>query len=319
MMRNLLYIFVICVLMAVMAACGINDDKNGEGANSGEQQETITVQHELGETDVTKKPEKVVVFDFGVLDTLDVLGINVAGVPRGNMPTYLEKYDSDDYEHVGSLKEPDFDKIANINPDLIIISSRQATLYDELSNIGPTVYLAVDAEDYMDSFEENLTVIGMIFDKEAEIEKELEVIKASIDELQADAEKQDKHSLIILANDDKISAYGPHSRFGLIHDVFGIPAVDENIEASTHGQNVSFEYVLEKDPDLLYVIDRGAVVGGESSAQQVVENKLVQKTSAYQNDDIVYLDPNYWYLSGGGLISVQEMVNEIMESLNETE
>ena len=57
--------------------------------------------------------------------------------------------------------------------------------------------------------------------------------------------------------------------------------------------NVSFEYVVKKNLDLLYVIDRGAVVGSESSAKQVVENELTKKTSAYQNDNIVYLDPNY--------------------------
>lgn len=103
----------------------------------------------------------------------------------------------------------------------------------------------------------------------------------------------------------------------MIHDVFGVEPIDNSIEASTHGMNISFEYVVEQNPDLLYVIDRGAIVGDESSAKQVVENKLVKKTKAYKNDHIVYLDPNYWYLSGGGLVSVQEMVNEVAESLDE--
>lgn len=108
---------------------------------------------------------------------------------------------------------------------------------------------------------------------------------------------------------------GANSRFGLIHDVFGIKPVDENIEASTHGMNVSFEYVVEKDPDMLYVIDRSAAVEGNSTAKQLVENKLVENTKAYQNDNIVYLNPDFWYLSGGGLVSVEEMVNEISDSL----
>ncbi|GJM75014.1 hypothetical protein HMSSN036_72300 [Paenibacillus macerans] len=60
-----------------------------------------------------------------------------------------------------------------------------------------------------------------------------------------------------------MSAYGPGSRFGLIHDVFGVPAVDDTIEASTHGQSISFEYVAEKNPDYLFVVDRDAVVTEE--------------------------------------------------------
>ena len=102
----------------------------------------------------------------------------------------------------------------------------------------------------------------------------------------------------------------------MIHDVIGVPAVDEGIEVSTHGQNVSFEYVVEQDPDLLYVTDRGAAIGeGESATKMIVENKLMEDTKAMQNDDIYYLDPEYWYLSGGGLISVDEMVDEIADSL----
>jgi len=315
-MRKFTLLFALSALLLFLAACGDSEDGNTDkDAASEDKQETMTVEHELGKTDVPKNPEKVVVFDFGTLDSLDKLGIEVAGVPKGNIPTYLEKYEGDDYENVGSLKEPDFEKIAEVDPDLIIISGRQSELYDQLQDIAPTIYLGVDTTRYMDSFKENLATIGEVFDKETEVEEELDEIEDAISELKEEAEASDKNSLIILANDDKISAYGPNSRFGLIHDVFGVPAVDDTIEASTHGMNVSFEYVTEQDPDLLYVIDRSAVVDGESSAKQVVENKLMEKTKAYKNDDIIYLDPNYWYLSGGGLESVSEMIDEVSESL----
>lgn len=69
--------------------------------------------------------------------------------------------------------------------------------------------------------------------------------------------------------------------------------------------------MAEKNPDYLFVIDRGAVVGGKSSAKQVVENEMIKTTKAYKENHVVYLDPNYWYLSGGGLISVSEMVKEV--------
>lgn len=313
-MRKVVLISVLGILVLFTAACGQSSGASGD--DSGEQQETVTVSHELGETDVPKNPENVVVFDFGILDTLEKLGINVTGVPKGSIPSYLEKYEGEDYENVGSLKEPDFDQLAQIDPDLIIISGRQASLNDQLQEIAPTVHLGVDTTQYMDSFQENMQTVGKIFDKEAEIDQELQAIEQSIADLQEKASSSEKNALIILANDDKISAYGPSSRFGIIHDVFGIPAVDEGIEASTHGMNVSFEYVVEQDPDMLYVVDRSAAIGGESSAQQIVENELVENTKAYQNDNIVYLNPDYWYLSGGGLVSVQEMVKEISDSLD---
>lgn len=312
-MKKILLLFSISILFAVLAACGDSEDT---GSKQSAEAEKISIKHELDTTDVPVNPEKVVVFDFGTLDSLDKLGINVTGVPQGgSIPEYLSKYESDDYVNVGSLKEPDFDKLAEINPDLIIISGRQAELYDQLSELAPTIYLGVDTTRYMDSFKENLDVIEKIWDKEDEVQTQLAAIEDSIASLQEKAKASDVNGLIILANDDKISAYGANSRFGLIHDVFGIKPVDENIEASTHGMNVSFEYVVEKDPDMLYVIDRSAAVEGNSTAKQLVENKLVENTKAYQNDNIVYLNPDFWYLSGGGLVSVEEMVNEISDSL----
>ena len=39
------------------------------------------------------------------------------------------------------------------------------------------------------------------------------------------------------------------------------------------------------------------------------------KTNAYKNDKIVYLNAEYWYLSGGGLISMKEMIKEVEAGL----
>lgn len=308
-MKKFIMIMMVGLVAAILVACG-NDNENNANNNEKEQ-ETVTINHELGETTVDKNPEKVVVFDFGMLDTLDKLGIEVTGVPQGNIPSYLEKYDGEDYENVGSLKEPDFEKIAEIDPDLIIISGRQSDLYDQLTELGPTVFLGVDTSRYMESFEENTKTVGEIFGKEDEVETALAEVEESVAAIQEKAEEADANGLIILANDDKISAYGPSSRFGIIHDVFGIPAADENIEVSTHGMNVTFEYVAETNPDMLFVIDRSAAIGEGDSAKKMVENKLTERTNAYKNDKIIYLDPEFWYLSGGGLISVQEMINEI--------
>ncbi|MFC7062896.1 siderophore ABC transporter substrate-binding protein [Halobacillus seohaensis] len=310
-MKKWFILISVLFLSLVLVACGESE----AGADSSSEKETVTVDHELGKTEVPKNPENVVVFDFGIVDSLDELEINVQGVAKDSLPDYLSKYESDDYENIGGLKEPDFEAISQMDPDLIIISNRQSEVYDELGEIAPTVHLGVDTKRYMESFKENMATLGEIFEKEDEVKEKLAEIESNVESVNEKASDMEKKGLIILANDGKVSAYGEASRFGLIHDVLGVKAVDEAIEASTHGQSISFEYISEKNPDYLYVVDRGAVVGGQSSAKQVVENEIVMKTNAYEQDQIVYLDPQYWYLSGGGLQSVAAMVNEIDESL----
>src|SRR5690554_2144291 len=82
----------------------------------------LVVDHELGTTTVPLNPENVVVFDYGVLDALDVLGVAVAGLPASNLPPFLSQFGTDEYVNVGTLFEPDFEEIYVLNPELIIIS-----------------------------------------------------------------------------------------------------------------------------------------------------------------------------------------------------
>ncbi|KIL51324.1 periplasmic binding protein [Jeotgalibacillus alimentarius] len=307
-MKKLLFPVIAGAL--VLGACGSEESAETTTGSAAEKEE-MTITHELGETTLEKNPQSVVVFDFGTLDTLDALGIEAAGVPQMNIPSYLSKYEGDDYKNVGGLKEPDFEAINAMDPDLIIISGRQADLYEEFEAIAPTIHMGVDTQNYMESFEQNVTTLAELFEKEEEAAEQLETINASIDELNEEVTSQDLEALVTLANDGKISAYGAGSRFGIIHDVFGFTPADDTIEVSTHGQSISYEYIVEEDPQYIFVVDRGAAVGGESSAKQVVENEFIAGTQAYENGNIIYLDPDYWYLSGGGLVSVQEMVNEI--------
>lgn len=324
--KNVSLLIMTVFLAVILAACGSNNaaTSNNNTAAAGNTEATtapnteskeLTIKHELGEITIKTNPQKVVVFDFGTLDTLDKLGVEVTGVPQSNVPSYLSKYSDAKYENVGGLKEPDFEKINSLSPDLIIISGRQQDSYDEFSKIAPTLYVAVDNANYMESFTKNVKTLGQIFGKEAEVEAELATITDSVKALNEKAKADGKKSLIILANEGKISAYGSGSRFGIIHDVFGFAQADDKIEVSTHGQSVSYEYVADKNPDYLFVVDRDAAVKSDGSksgsAKDAVENDLVKNTNAFKNGKIIYLDPNYWYLSGGGLISVSEMLKEV--------
>ena len=59
------------------------------------------------------------------------------------------------------------------------------------------------------------------------------------------------------------------------------------------------------------MIDRGAVVNKKAAEKSEIENVLVQQTNAYKNGKIIYLNPEVWYLAGGGITSVNAMIDEI--------
>ncbi|EGY0170907.1 ABC transporter substrate-binding protein, partial [Listeria monocytogenes] len=110
-----------------LAACGnSNNTSQADTKKSSTQAETaLTIKDSNGDQiEVPKNPEKVVVFDNGSLDTMDALGVGdkVVGAATSSLPEYLSSYKK--VESAGGIKEPDLEKINQLQPDLIIISGR---------------------------------------------------------------------------------------------------------------------------------------------------------------------------------------------------
>lgn len=281
---------------------------------------TVVVEHSLGTTEVPKNPEKVVVLDWGALDVMDSLDLGAAVVAlplSGSTPDYLSTYqDETKYTNVGSLKEVDLEAIHALEPDMIISGGRLADFYEELNEIAPTVLLNVDTADYFNSFKTSMNYYGEIFGKEEEVATKVAELETQMTTIKEKAAEKNAKALITLANGDSFSVYGKGSRFGIIHNEFGIAPVDETIEASTHGQKASFEYIAEQNPELLFVVDRSAATGGDGSAPALFDNELIHGTDAYKNDRIVYLNPTVWYTAGGGFTSTQIMIDEVSSALD---
>lgn len=318
--KNIILSGILITAAMVLSACGSTAKAETSDKNPAETpavQEEMTITHELGEVTLEKNPENVVVFDYGLLDLMDNMEIEVAGLPMGNIPSFLEKYNNEEnYTNVGTLKEPDFEKIYEMKPDVIFISARTSAAYEELSKIAPTVYLTVSNEDYMSSVEDNAKLIGELFGKEEAVDEKIAELTEKVHAIKVKVEEKDENALIILANDGSLSSYGAVSRFGILHNTLGFREADENIEGSTHGQSVTYEYILEKNPDNLFVVDRASVVGGETDASSTMENEIVKETEAYKSSKIHYLNAEVWYITSGGFTGTEMMLEEIEALLN---
>ncbi|MBS4030668.1 MAG: siderophore ABC transporter substrate-binding protein [Clostridiales bacterium] len=309
--KNLI-LAALLVIFSLVAFVGCNySAKTTEEQAKEIEIETVSIVHQLGEVTVEKNPERVIVFDYATLDSLNQMNVEIIGLPKSHIPDYLSRYRDAKYEDVGTLFEPNYEKIYELQPDLILISARQRDLYTELAKLAPTVYLTIDTQDYIGSLGNNLKVLGEIFGKENFVKDEVAKIEAKINNISSRTKASNKKALIVLANDGALSAFGLNSRFNVIHKEFGFSPADENIEVSNHGQSISFEYILEVDPDIIFVVDRAAVTGGSNAAQNVLDNDLVKMTKAFKNDEIHYLNAHVWYVASGGLEGTKIMVEEI--------
>ena len=277
--------------------------------------ETLKIEHSSGDTDVEKNPKTVLVYDFGMLETLDMLGIPVAGVPGAAIPPSLEKYKADSYPKIGTLFEPDYEAINAAEADLVIVGGRSQAKYADVAKIAPTIDLTSDDKDLIGSVKKNAEILGQIFGKEAEIKANVEKLDASIEKLRGIAAEKGT-GLVLLTTGGKISAYGKGSRFGVLHDVFGIKPADSELQVATHGQAVSYEYILETNPDWIFVVDRDAAIGQQAQpAAALLDNELVRQTKAWKDGHVVYLDSAKLYLTASGLKSQQDIVDQLTQAL----
>ena len=281
----------------------------------------ITVENAAGKQVVPQNPHRVIVLDFGAADTLRALGVQdkIVGFPQsGKIPNYLSEFADKKYKNVGDLKEQSLEQINELNPDLIIASKRQEKMIDKFKEIAPVfnvenapvLNVDYDYTNYYPSFQQNVTALGQIFGKENVAKEKLSALESKVDQVAKDA--KDKTALLVLVNESKISAFGDGSRYGMVYQKFGFKPIDDSIKSSTHGQSVGFEYILEKNPDFLLVVDRTAAITEKANnAQKVLDNDIIKQTKAYKDGHIVYLDAANWYLAFGGLESMEIIAQEL--------
>ena len=293
-----------------LAACGGQDGSASVQAGSAAAEVpvgSVKVQTAHGEAVVPQNPERVAVYDLGAVDTLSKLGVKIGASVDSQNLAYLDAPLKDAVK-AGTLFEPNYEALNAYNPQLIVIGSRMAKdkVSDELAKLAPTIDMTAQTDNMKESAKARIDAYGRIFGKQAEAD----ALKAEIDKTFADAKAaaQGKgKGLVILVNAGKLSAFGPDSRLGgWIHRDIGVPAVDEAIKEGSHGQPVSFEYIKEKNPDWLFVLDRSAAIGEEGqAAREVLNNPLVAQSTAWKKGQVVYLPPETYLAAGGA----QELLN----------
>lgn len=308
-----IFVRALASLAALALLAGCTPATSAPGTTAAD---TVTIAHAQGTATVPANPGRVVVLDYASLDTLAALGLTdrVVATAQATLPESLAAYA--DTPRVGSAQEPDLEAIAALNPDAIVISGRSSAKYAELNRVAPTIDLTAPSTDPVAAVTNNATALGTLFGVSARATAGLAEITTLIDQTKA-AISPDTSALILLTTGGKISAYGPGSRFGaLVHDTLGVTPAAPDLQVDNHGQAVTFEFVAETNPGALLVIDRDAAIGQQgSSARQVLDNALVQRTDAWRNDRVTYLDGASWYLVGYGLSNTKAMITDVRNAM----
>lgn len=318
---------------------------------------SLNANKESAELKVPYDPQRIAILDMASLDIIDNLGLGdrVVG-SAGTTLDYLQSYVTNEtIMNLGTIKEADLEAVMECEPDIIFIGGRLSASYDALNEIAPVVYLATDTEKgLVESVNDNARTIASIFGLEDEVDEKTAQFSSRIEALQKVAEGKTalvgmttSGSFNLLGNDGRCSIIGTEIGFDnlaadTVSDSHGGGsgcsgegegksgsgaegnASGEDTAASgstsTHGNEASFETVVSKNPDYIFVMDRDSAIKTEGAqlAREIMENELVMQTEAYKNGNIVYLEhPAVWYTAEGGITALDVMLADLESVLTE--
>ena len=314
-------IAILAALLLALAGCSGGGQPgaapDAAAALAAEGAAPLTIAHRQGETVLPAPPRRVVVQDIAVLDILDALDVDaVIGAPGVNLPDYLAHYGAAPYVQTGTLQEPDYEAIHAAKPDLVILGGRSRTKLQEVSRIAPAIDLSVDNADLVEGVKANIGLLGEVFGRQqraGELIAELDARFATLRERTAGAGT----AVVLVTNAGRLGVYGPNSRLSWIFSEAGFkPVIDEVDDRFHGGDSVSFEFLLEADPDWMFVVDRDAGTGtGQGAAHRLLDNALVRQTTAWKEGGVVYLDPVPAYVVMHGFTSVSALADQVLEAV----
>jgi len=277
----------------------------------------VTVEHKLGKAVIERRPQRVAALDMNELDFLDQLGVPVAGTAKDYVPHFLSKYrDDPDVTDLGFIVKPNLERVYALHPDLILITSLQAEHYGEMSRIAPVIHFDVDYRDsgasHVDVVRDHLMTLARIFGKEDVARGKIAELDTKLAALQAVTRASGDRALIVMHNNGAFSAFSKRSRYGFVFDVFGVKPANEAAETGLHGQPVTSEFIQATNPDIIFVIDRTAVMERRAVLDAAsLENPLLRETSAWKNGKVVFVDPEAWYVTAASVTSLELMMDDV--------
>ncbi|MDN2698899.1 siderophore ABC transporter substrate-binding protein [Janthinobacterium sp. SUN073] len=278
----------------------------------------ITIVHKLGTTVIEQRPRRVAVLDMNEVDFLDQLGVPVAGMVKDYVPHFLTRYKDDQgIRDLGAIVQPNLEHIHALQPDLVLMTSIQANHYQELSQIAPTLHFDVDYQNseskHIEVVKQHLLTLGRIFGKEDIASRKAQELDAKVADARKVTQDRPERALIVLHNNGAFSAFGVQSRYGFVFDALGVKPASTAVEAGLHGQPISSEFIQQANPDIIYVVDRTAVMEHRPvmTAEQMA-NPLLRQTNAWKNGRVVFVDADAWYITAASVTSLKRVIDDVL-------
>ena len=312
--RILKTIVATCMTAMMFVGCASNNTTNEDKTT----ENTVTVTDVRGEVEIPANPQRIVDLS-GNSDILSILGYKVVGTANSDaydytkFPSYLEETLSG-AEILGySMQDTmDVEAVMNLNPDLIVISTVQEKMYDQLSEIAPTVMIQLEALNWKD----DVRTLGKVFGKEDVANEWIANYEAKAkeagDKIKAEY-GEDTTYLSFLASGGQFFVFDGAGFGDVLYNDMGL-AKPEGMPEQTDISLpvVTYEGLAAIQTDYIFLI------ATDEDLAQLEENSIWNNLPAVKNGNVVILESSPYFNQGYSPIGREILVDEIGDMLNET-
>jgi len=291
------------------------------------------VPHERARQTVTVpvNPERIIVFGLGELDTLLYLGLQdrVVGIAcfGDSMPAHLQAVfgnrtrvaglgvANSDFPH-----NPNYQLVAGLNPDLIIIEGRQRAgrgdtgHFQRLSAVAPTLDFGLTTGHMLRDTFYNLSDLAKIFPDIADDVASVKTkINAEIKKTYALAQTVNQRVLMVLKNNNAYSILGREGRWSFIFNELGLGEGITGLGSGTHGAAASESVIIANanNIDMIFIVDRN----NANPTNTLMSHTIFNRLPAVPNN--VHLFNSDWYMiNGGGVQFFLTQIAQVYEILS---
>ncbi len=304
---------ILATCMASMILVGCSNTSTVE-----EKSKTVTVTDVRGEVEIPENPERIVDLS-GNSDILSILGYKVIGTANSDaydytkFPTYLEETLKGATILGYSMQDTiDVEAIMNLDPDLIVISTVQEKMYDQLSEIAPTVMIKLEALDW----KEDVKSLAKVFNKEEAANTWLENYDKKSKEV-GDKIKEtygkDTTYLSFLASGGQFYVFDGAGFGNVLYEDLGLAKPEGMPEQNDISLPVvTYEGLASIKSDYIFVI------ATDEDLKVLEESGIWNNLPQVKEGKVVKLDSSPYFVQGYSSIGRQVLLDEIMEMLNET-
>jgi iron complex transport system substrate-binding protein len=270
----------------LLIACG-DDDPTSTAADTPSDSASypVTVGSGKNAVEIESQPEKIVSLSPTATEMLFAIGAGdqvVAADQYSNYPKDAPTTDLDGFQ-------PNVEAIINYEPDLVVASYDPSNLVGSLDKVGvPTMMLpaAVTLNDTYDQIEQLGAATGHVGDAAEVVSK----MKTDIDSIVADVPDGPPVTYYHELDANLYSVKGS-TFIGQLYEMAGMKSIaDDAPDAAGDYPQLSPEYVVSSDPDLIFLADGGS--NGGVTVDDVASRPGWDQLTAVQKDHVIEVDPD---------------------------